>query len=191
MFYLAVNFLPHMKQLTIIALLAFCLASCGDDKKDNNDNASASGLDFSSYIRYDVNANQLELVGNTNDEYKQEEWPDWVWNLFSPLDSVNRTGLEDNPIVSVRALYPNSCRDTQALKLFSSKPVNLKIAIIDNQKTVYYLRSFMLPFSDQPVSLKYNSLLMPGGRNYRLFFGFSTENQPFFERGHIDIAKDL
>lgn len=179
-----------MKQLSIIALLAFCLASCGKDDKNESD-MSANGLDFSSYIGYDVNANQLELVGNTRDDYKHEDWPNWVYDLFAPMDTVNREGLEDNAIVSVRALYPNACRDTQALKLFSNKPVNLKLVIIDNQKTVYYKNTMTLPFNDRPVSLRYNSNLMPGGRNYRLFYAFSTENQPFFERGHIDIAKDV
>jgi hypothetical protein len=177
-----------MKYFSLAALFFMLIAACKKEDKSNDD-SSASGLDFGSYIKYDIGANQLELIGNTSDDYKPEEWPKWVFDLFTPLDTAKREGLEKG-IVSVRALYPNPCRDTQKLQLFSNKPVNLKIVVIDNAKTVYFLKSYNIFFNDRSVPIMYNATLMGPGRNYRLFYAFSSENEQYFEKGHIDFLKN-
>ncbi len=176
-----------MKQCLVAALLLLTLFSC-KKKENNSGDSSASGLDFGSYIAYDVNGNQVELVGNTSDDYKQEDWPDWVSNLFTPLDTFSRKGFQKTD-VTVRALYPNPCRDTQVLSVFANAPVNLKIAVVDNQQTVRFLKSTTVYFGQHLVKLIYNPALMEGGRNYRLFYGFSSENDAFFKKGHIDFSK--
>lgn len=175
-----------MKNWLVVCLVSLIVTSCAKESGRNN---SASGTDFSSYIAYDVSGNQLEYINDPSDDYKDESWPQWVYDLFQPLDTVNRVDMEKPTTLNVRALYPNPCGDTQRLAIYTVAPVNLKIAIIDSRRNRYYLRSTPVYVGQQVVSLNYNTVLMPGGVNYRLFYAFSSEKEAFFKRGHIDFLK--
>lgn len=173
-----------MKRLLTGALLGFLLVSC----TKNNDDQSAAGGDFTSYQQYDVNGNRLGSVGNASDDYKMETWPQWVYDLFLPLDTVSLKGYVESE-VSVDALYPNPCGDNQVFQLFATQPVNLKMAIVDPFRKVYFLKSVHVPSAQQSIALDYRELLMPGNTYYRMFYSFSAEGKPHFMRGHIDIYK--
>lgn len=172
-----------MKRLLTVVLLGVLFASC----KKSNDDDSASSTNFTSYQQYDINAQWLGSVGNAGDDYKMEEWPDWVYALFQPLDTVNLAGYNKSE-VNVQRLYPNPCADTQILETFATQPVNLKIAIIDQFKKVYVLKSFQVASAQHTWGLSYRELGM-GNAYYRLFYTFSAEGHPNFSRGHIDIYK--
>lgn len=173
-----------MKKLLVIALSFTVFAACNKDEKKNQ---SAASLDFSSYREYDVNGVYLGNIGEAGDDYVNENWPEWVYDAFKPLDTVNLTGYREQPDVNVQALYPNPCRDTQTMKYFSVEPANLKVMIIDDQKNVHYLKSFHLPNINGKLGLSYKGLSLVPGNHYRMFFAFSAENKPFFNRGHIDM----
>lgn len=173
-----------MRKLLVIALSVCTLAAC---KKDDNKNQSAASTDFSSYREFDVNGVYLGNIGNAGDDYASENWPEWVFDGFKPLDTVNLTGYRMQPDVNVQALYPNPCRDNQTLKYFSVEPVNLKLMIIDEQKNVHFLKSVHLNNINGKVPLNYTGLSLVPGNHYRMFFGFSAENKPFYVRGHIDM----
>lgn len=176
-----------MKNWLAAGLIVLAFGSCEKDNKGSNN--SASGGDFSSYIAYDVNGNQLEYVNDVSDDYKDEDWPQWVYDLFTPLDTVNLEGFQRPNALNVRALYPNPCRDTQTFAVFTERPVNLKIAVVDKNRTRYLLKTATVYLGQQRIPITYNTALMPGGMNYRLFYAFSYEGNRFFKRGHIDLAK--
>lgn len=173
-----------MKRFLTVCLLALAIGSC---KKDSNEGPSAANMDFTSIQKYDVNANYLGSVGNISDEYTQEEWPGWVMDLFSPLDSVSLVGYNKGE-VSIKALYPNPCADTQAMRLFGAQPLNMKVVVIDNQKNVYLRKSMHVFLGEQFKSFDYSNLMMPAGY-YRMFYSFSAEGAPHFRKGHIDFLK--
>ncbi len=174
-----------MRQLLTAALLVFIFVGCKKDK-DEEDH-SAQSFNFSSYHRYDINGNYLGSIGNTTDEKAHEDWPDWVFDAFAPLDSINLTGYQVSE-VTFDKIYPNPAADTQNIQVFATQPVNLKLLLVDNTKKVYYLRSIHVPAAIQRFGISYANLNMPAGTNYRMFYGFSAEGKPFFKRGHVDIA---
>lgn len=173
-----------MKRFLGVVLIACSLVAC---KKDEKPNQNADSTDFSSIRKYDVSAVPLGNDGEAVDDYTQENWPDWVFNIFKPLDTVNLTGYREQPDINVQALYPNPCRDTQTMKYFSVEPINLKLAIIDQQKNVYMLKSYHLSNINGKLGLSYKGLGLIPGNFYRMFYGFSAEDKPFFMRGHIDL----
>jgi hypothetical protein len=173
-----------MNRILIIVLIAFSFLGC--DKKKVAD-LSANNMDFTSIRKYDVNHNYLGYSGDVSNEYVQEDWPDWVYQLLSPLDSTNLDGY-DKADVSITALYPNPCSDTQSIRLFASKPENLKVVIIDKNKNVYLLQSMHLYLGDQFKHFDYSKLNMTPGY-YRMFYAISAHNDPCYTRGHIDIYK--
>lgn len=175
-----------MKQFLAICLLALAVSGC--EKSNTNEGPAAANMDFTSIRKYDVNANFLGSLGDVSDEYTQENWPDWVYTLFSPLDSVNLDGY-DKADVSVKALYPNPCADTQAMRLFAAKPMNFKVCVIDNKKNVYFLKSMHLFLGEQFKNFDYKDITMPAGY-YRMFYSASAKGDPHFFRGHIDILKN-
>jgi hypothetical protein len=170
-----------MKRFLAIALSVFVLAAC---KKEDKTNAS-NGTDYTSIRQYDVNGIYLGNLNDASDDYTQEKWPDWVYNGFAPLDTVNLTGYHTSEI-TVDRLYPNPCKDTQTLAYFATAPINLKLMLMDKSKQVRYLRSVHLFNGKNSVGISYKDLLLAPGY-YRLFYGMSAENNPFFMRGHIDI----
>jgi hypothetical protein len=174
-----------MKQIVAFLLFLLVFSSC---KKSDNSDQSASGLDFTSVRRFDVGAVQGEDIGTPSDDYKMEDWPQWVYDFFTPLDTVNLTGYLQSP-VSIAALYPNPCADTQNLRYYAQQPVNLKVVVIDAQKSVYLRKSIHLNSTQHDIGLNYSGLGMAANTNYRLFYAFSAENKPNFIRGHIDILK--
>lgn len=176
-----------MKQFSVIVLFITVLISC--NKKEEDNPHDANGTNFTSIRQYDVHAVHIGSIGNATDDYQQEVWPDWVMDLFKPLDTVNLTGYIQSEI-TVDRLYPNPCADTQTLRYFATQPVNLKIVLIDQEKNVYLRKSFHLPSAIHDLGLKYDSLHMAANKHYRLFYGFSAQDKPFFNRGHIDILKD-
>lgn len=173
-----------MKQLLTVALLGLLFTSC----KKNDDNQGGSGLDFTSVRQYDVNAIYLGNVGNATDDYTMEDWPQWVVDFFKPMDTTNLTGYKQSD-VSIDALYPNPCRDTQVMRLFATQPVNLKVVIIDQFKTVYLRKSLHVFSAIHTIGFDYKDLQMPPA-HYRMYYAFSAEGKPFFFRGHIDIDKN-
>lgn len=174
-----------MKQFLAVALFAVLLVGC---KKDNNATDAAGSLDFTSIRQYDVHAVLVGTEGNTSDEYKHEEWPTWVFDLFQPLDTASLKGYVQSEI-SIDRLYPNPCADTQSLRYFATQPVNLKLVIIDAHKNVYFRETYALPSTIHNLSLNYKTIGLQSGTYYRMFYGFSAEGKPFFYRGHIDIMK--
>lgn len=170
-----------MKRLIAIALSVLVFSAC---KKEDNKNA-ADGTDFTSVRQYDVNGIYLGNLNDASDDYTQENWPDWVYQGFAPLDTVNLTGYYKSEI-TVDRLYPNPCKDTQTLAYFATSPVNLKLMLVDQNKTVHFLKSVHLNNAKNSLGLSYKDLMLSSGY-YRLFYGFSAENYPFFMRGHIDI----
>lgn len=174
-----------MKRILAVCFIALIFTS-GCDKKKNT-GPSASNLDFTSIRQYDINHNFLGSIGDVSDEYTQEDWPSWVYDLFTPLDSVNLDGY-DKADVSITALYPNPCSDTQAIRLFASKPENFKVVIIDKNKSVFYLNSMHLFLGDQFKHFGYSGLNMNPGY-YRMYYSVSAHNNPHYYRGHIDIWK--
>jgi hypothetical protein len=174
-----------MKQLLTAGLLVLLFVGC---KKDEPEDHSASSVNFTSIRQYDVHADYLGSQGDAGDDYKQEDWPDWVFDLFTPLDSVDLTGYVESP-VTVDRLYPNPCGNQQTMRHFATQPVNLKVVIIDELKNVYFLNSVHLNSTIHNLAFDYTDAMMPGGKYYRMFYGFSAENKPFFSRGHIDIYK--
>ena len=172
-----------MRQFLILALLSLCFISC----RKKEDEHSAAGVDFTSYQRFDLNANYLGTEGNATDDYKMEEWPQWVFDLFTPLDTVNLTGYRQSGI-SIDALYPNPCADTQVMRLAATQPINLKMVMIDVNKNVLFRKSFHVPNAIQFLGFDYKPLNLPPAF-YRMFYSFSAEDKPHFMRGHIDIHK--
>jgi len=173
-----------MKQLLTVALLGLLFGSC----KTNDDGNSAAGSDFTSYQQYDLNAQRLGSVGNSSDDYRMEEWPQWVYDLFTPLDTVNLKGYNKSE-VTINALYPNPCANTQTMRLFATQPVNLKIVIIDQFKKVYLLKSMHIWNAQHDIKLDYSELNMPANTYYRMFYSFSAEDHLNYSRGHIDFYK--
>ncbi|HTN45433.1 MAG TPA: hypothetical protein VL098_03740 [Flavipsychrobacter sp.] len=173
-----------MKKVWAIALTAVLFGAC---KKDDKTNQSAQGTDFKSIVQFDAESNHIGSLGDPLDDYKQENWPDWVYNLFEPLDTVDLTGYREHPDLNVQSLYPNPCGLKQTMKYFSVEPANLKVVIIDDQKNVHLLKSIHLFNTNAKVAFDYKGLSLIPGTYYRMFFGFSAENKPFFRRGHIDI----
>jgi hypothetical protein len=174
-----------MKQFIAVVFLFLIVSGC---KKSDSNDQSASGLNFTSIRAFDVEAAPIENRGNPVDDYKMEGWPDWVYNFFTPLDTINLTGYVQSA-VSIDALFPNPCADTQNLRLFANQPCNLKLVVIDPLKNVYLSKSFHLNAGSQQIPISYQGLGMAGNTYYRMFYAFSAENKPFFNRGHIDILK--
>jgi len=173
-----------MKRLLTVALLGFIFTGC----KKSDDDHSASSTNFTSYQQYDINAQRLGSVGDAADDYKMEEWPQWVYDLFQPLDTVNVSGYNWSE-VNVDRLYPNPCGDTQTMRVFATQPVNLKVVIIDQFKTVYLRKSIHVFKNVNEIPFSYRNLQLPAGNYYRLFFSFSAAGKPGFQRGHVDIYK--
>lgn len=174
-----------MKRLITVALLGLIFSSCS---KKNDDGHSASSTNFTSYHQYDINGQRLGSIGNASDDYKMEEWPQWVYDLFQPLDTVNLEGYSWSE-VNVDRLYPNPCGDTQILRTFATQPVNLKLVIIDQFKNVYLRKSMHVYSAQHDWGLSYRNLNMPAPNYYRMFYSFSVAGRPHFQRGHIDIYK--
>lgn len=182
--YIAVN-LPVMKQFLAVALFTVLFVSC----KKKDDNLGANSLDFTSIRQFDVHAVQIGTEGNTSDEYTMEDWPQWVYDLFSPLDTADLKGYTWSEI-TVDRVYPNPCADTQTMRYFATQPVNMKIVIIDPNKNVYWRKSYALYSTIHNISFDYRNTGMTAGNYYRMFYAFSAENKPYFIRGHIDIYKE-
>lgn len=179
-----------MKQILAVALLAALFFSCKKDKEEEDQ--SANGFYFQSIQQYDLNGNRLGNINNAVDDYVHEDWPDWVHAAFLPLDSADLTGYVMSE-VSVDALYPNPCADSQVFQYFATQPVNLKLVIVDIHKNVYFRKSYHLPSAQHNFGLKlnYDSTGMMPNTYYRMFYAFSAENHPKFQRGHIDIYKQF
>lgn len=173
-----------MKRLLTVALLGLVFTGC---KKDNDDNTAAS-TNFTSYQQYDVNAQRLGSVGDAGDDYRHEEWPQWVYDLFKPMDTVNIDGYGWSE-VNIEKLYPNPCGDVQNIRTFATQPINLKIVIIDQFKNVYLRKSIHVFSAQQDWTLNYAGLGMQAQSYYRMFYSFSASGKPHFLRGHIDIYK--
>jgi hypothetical protein len=173
-----------MNRLLVVCFIAIMFVGC--DKKSNH-GLTADNMNFESIRKYDVNLNYLGYTGDVSGQYVPENWPDWVYELMSPLDSVNLDGY-DKADVSISALFPNPCRDTQSIRLFASKPENMKVMIIDANKNIYLLQSMHLFLGDQFKHFDYSKLNMTPGY-YRMFYEFSAHGNPGYARGHIDIWK--
>lgn len=174
-----------MKQLLTIALLSVLFVSC---KKNDNKPSSASGVDFTSIRKFDIEANFVGTEGEATDDYTHEDWPQWVYDAFKPLDTINLQGYVKSP-VSIDALYPNPFANTQAMRLFATQPVNLKVIIIDINKNVLLRHSQHVFSAINFVDFNYEGLDMEPKTYYRMFYAFSAEGLPYFSRGHIDIYK--
>jgi hypothetical protein len=174
-----------MKRLVTVALLGIVFTSCN---KKTDDGHSASSTNFTSYQQFDINAQRLGSVSDAADDYKMEEWPQWVYDLFDPLDTVNVAGYNWSE-VNVDRLYPNPCADTQILRTFATQPVNLKLVIIDQFKKVYLRKSMHVHSAQQDWGISYRGLGMTAPNYYRMFYSFSAAGKPDFLRGHIDIYK--
>jgi len=174
-----------MKRLLTVALLGIIFSSCG--KKDNDEH-SASGTNFTSYQQFDINAQRLGSVGNATDDYRMEEWPQWVYDLFQPLDTVNLEGYNWSE-VTIDRLFPNPCGDTQILRVFATQPINMKLVIIDQSKKVYVAKSLHVNSAQHDMGMSYRGLAMPANNYYRMFYSLSAQGRPHFQRGHIDIYK--
>ncbi len=174
-----------MKRLITVALLGLIFSGCN---KKENDEHSASGTNFTSYHQYDINGQRLGSIGNAADDYRMEEWPQWVYELFKPMDTVNLDGYNWSE-VNVDRLYPNPCGDTQIIRTFATQPVNLKLVIIDPFKNVYLRKSMHIYSAQHDWGLSYKGLGMQPNNHYRMFYSFSASGKPHFMRGHIDIYK--
>lgn len=172
-----------MKRIIAIAILGLLFVGC----KKNENNQGGSGLDFTSVRKYDVDAQYLGNIGNATDDYTMEDWPSWVVDLFKPMDTANISGYVMNQ-VSIDALYPNPCADSQVMRVFATEPVNLKVVIIDQFKTVYYTQSMNVYAGIHKIGFNYKNLHMPA-TNFRMYYAFSAADKPFYYRGHIDILK--
>lgn len=173
-----------MKRLVTVILLGIIFGGC---KKTNDDNSSSS-TNFTSYQQYDINAQRLGSMGDASDDYRMEEWPDWVYGLFTPLDTANLDGYNWSE-VNIEKLYPNPCGNSQTIRAFATQPVNLKIVIIDQFKRVYLAQSIRMYNGQQEIRLNYTGLGMEANNYYRMFYSFSALGKPHFMRGHIDIYK--
>jgi hypothetical protein len=172
-----------MRNFLLLTLLTICFISC----KKRDDEQNSAGVNFSTYQRFDATANYLGTEGDATDDYKMEDWPQWVFDMFKPLDTVNLIGYEKS-VISIDALYPNPCADTQSMRLFANQPVNLKMVMIDVHKNVVFRKSFHIPNGIQFLGFSYAELALPP-TFYRMFYAFSAEDDPYFLRGHIDINK--
>ena len=173
-----------MKQLFTVALLAVLFVSCKKEK----DGQDSQGTDFTSIRKYDVDANFLGTLGNATDDYRQEEWPNWVIDLFKPLDTVSLVGYLESEC-AVDRLYPNPCANNQTMRYFATQPANLKILIVDEFKNAYFLKSYHAYSSQRTIEFDYSDLGLQPNTFYRMFYAFSAEDKPYFVRGHIDILK--
>ena len=174
-----------MKQLLTVILLSVLFIGC---KKSDEEPGNASGVDFTSIRKFDIEANFLGTEGNATDDYTQEDWPQWVYDIFTPLDSVSLQGYVQSE-VSIDALFPNPCADTQIMRLFATQPVNLKLAIVDAEKRILFRESYHIFSAIHMLGFDYKTLLMKPKTYYRMFYAFSAEGAPYFKRGHIDIYK--
>lgn len=174
-----------MKRLVTVALLGIICTGCN---KTTEDDHSASSTNFTSYQRFDINAQRLGSVGDAADDYRMEEWPDWVYDLFKPLDTADITSYNWSE-VTIEKLFPNPCADTQILRTYAAQPANLKIVIIDPSKTVYLRKSIHVPSAQHDLGISYKNLNMPGNAYYRMFYSISFKGKPHHQRGHIDIFK--
>ena len=174
-----------MKQLLTIALLSVIFVSCN---KNDGKPSSANGVDFTSIRKFDIEANFVGTEGDASDDYIHEDWPQWVYDAFKPLDSVNLQGYVKSP-VSIDALYPNPFAETQTMRMFATQPINLKVMIIDINKNVLFLNSYHVFSAINSIRFDYNDVDMKPKTHYRMFYAFSAEGMPYFSRGHIDIYK--
>jgi|GEM_PF-1371136 len=174
-----------MKRLITVALLGFIFTGC---KKKTDDGHSASSTNFTSYQQYDINAQRLGSVGDASDDYRSEEWPKWVYDLFKPMDTVNLDGYTKSE-VNLEKLFPNPCGNMQMIRTFARQPINLKIVIIDQFKNVLLSKSIHVPSAQHDIELNYAEAAMPANNYYRMFYSFSAAGKPHFQRGHIDIHK--
>jgi len=172
-----------MKKILAIAFSALVFTAC--KKEHDNKNSSADGNDYTSVRQFDVNGIDLGSLNNTDDDYRQENWPDWVLQKFAPLDTVDLRGFYPSE-VTIDRLFPNPCKDTQTLKYFATQPINLKLLLIDEGRNTLMLQTYSLNNAQNFLGLSYKNLALAPG-NYRLFFGLSANNYPFYKRGHIDI----
>jgi hypothetical protein len=176
-----------MKKFLAFTVFVAMLASC-KKTPDRGHNQGADGTDYTSIRQYDVNGVYLGNKGDAVDDYQQENWPQWVFDGFKPLDTTSLVGYMQSE-VSVDRLYPNPYSDTQTFKYFAIKPANLKIMIVDENRRIVFLQSRSLNNASNVIGFNYSQTTMMPGNYYRMFYGVSAENSPFFLRGHIDIYK--
>lgn len=174
-----------MKRLITVTLLGFIFTGCN---KKTDDGHSASSTNFTSYQQYDINAQRLGSVGDAADDYRHEEWPQWVYDLFKPMDTANIDRYSFSE-VNIEKVFPNPCGNVQMIRTFATQPVNLKIVIIDQFKKVYLSKSMHVPSAQHDLQLNYETAAMPADNYYRMFYSFSVAGMPHFQRGHIDIYK--
>jgi hypothetical protein len=174
-----------MKQLLTIALLSVIFIGC---EKDDDKPSNANGVDFTSLRKFDIESNFQGTEGDATDDYTHEDWPQWVYDIFKPLDTVSLQGYIKSPI-SIDALFPNPCADTQIMRLFATQPINLKVAIVDINKNVLLRNSYHVFSAIHFIGFDYKELNMKPKTYYRMFYAFSAEGMPYFSRGHIDIYK--
>lgn len=175
-----------MKQLLTLALFSVLFVGCKKESKESN----SAGVDFTTIRKFDIEANFLGTEGDASDDYTHEEWPQWVYDAFKPMDTTSLVGYEQSQ-VSIDALYPNPFSYTQTMRLFATQPANLKVIIMDVHKNVLFARSMHAFTGIQFKEFDYSDLNLQPNTFYRMFYGFSAEGKPFFLRGHIDIYKQL
>jgi hypothetical protein len=172
-----------MKNGYLVLMPLFLLAAC----KRKDDNPIPSNLDFSTYQMYDINAEPIGIHGTgPDDDYQQEDWAPWIYNLFAPLDTVNMAGTAVDTI-QFGYFYPNPTVGIQAYYFTTEHPVAFKMALINTAGKVFYTIGFKVPAGQNYIQLSYPRGKIPAG-DYRAYFGFSAEGNKFFYRAHGDIG---
>jgi hypothetical protein len=176
--------MESVNKICLVLAVVLCFVGC---KKDNN--ASNQGndeiLDFSSYYKTDVNANPMGIVGDPTDDNKFENWNEWVYTLFSSMDTASLEGTAKGEL-KFFAAYPNPVSNVQALGVQCTQPSVFKYLLIDKGKAV--LTRGVQRSADGKFSLfiKYNELGLTH-TTYRLYYSLSAKDNPHYYRAHCDV----
>ncbi len=155
--------------------------------KKTQDQLRVINMDFKSLVMRDINANPVGITGDPSDQFRNEDWPDWIHAHFKDMDTAFLpAGPGEAPQDII--LFPNPAQTAQYLAVNISDTANLKVIMINTKgDCVLKMSRTITGGSYQTLMLPFHEAHVTKNNHYRLYYAFSVREYPFFNKGHANL----
>jgi len=170
--------MPVKHQFLPLLLLALYI-SFGCKKSD------PSRIDVSQITHTDINGN-LTSTADNSDWTSDASWSDAETALFVTPPAEQLTNTESGTI-TLSAGYPNPLATQQLIYVKSSAKAVMELVVTDNMLSIKKRDFINVSVNGYAVSSFYDPAIFSDSVNYRVYYGFYSQANGLFYKGHGDI----
>ena len=177
-----------MKKSYCLFLVLLAIAGCN---KDENDKKEVPILNISGFRLTDISGNTIGQYGNPDNDWTLQNFTNFFGEDRDVLLTANNTGAPNTNAASITVgsavAYPNPCNQAFIFSTFATDSVKLTL-MIENEygaRLLTHEQNFKGAVSiTVDVS---NRSLFSNKASLRIYYCYSTKNNPYYKAGYGDI----